>query len=60
MRSRGIDLAPTGRAGAGVGAGSRGGSTNYKTGDTKRRTDRMIMNWSSFATERSLTQKIRK
>ena len=35
-------------------------ATNYKTGDTKRRTDRMIMNWSSFATERSLTQKIRK
>ena len=29
-------------------------ATNYKTGDTKRRTDGTIMNWSSFATERSL------
>jgi hypothetical protein len=29
-------------------------ATNYKTGDTKRRTDQTIMIWSSFATERSL------
>ena len=40
MRSRGVDLGPTGRAGAGagVGAGSRGGSTQISLRDASQST----------------------